>query len=382
MTTRTYKDNLSLDGRLKVVNGVTARKVSAAKDLLEGHLRGDFIKSGQLREALTTSDAVFNLAHLATLNFVPNYDEAEREWSTIAGERTVPDFKPVTLYSLNKSWTDGDGASNVLGDGPNPVSPIVPEGSVYPHAYISGDVAQGASVVKRGFKTDWTLESRINDGLGAIEALPDEMRIVALDTEEADVFGALISQKTSASTLAGGPIPGGVTVDPNSALTRDALTRAVIELSERQINGRKIRVRGGYNLVVPTGQRLFVQFLLDQVLTKIHNGDLEFSFNGRELFAGLTVVESDFLNGTEWFLLPKKGTTARPILERLKLRGYETPQLFVDNHVGQYVGSATVAPFEGSFDADVITLKMRQMGGGVLWDNGLGVVYSNGTGVA
>lgn len=382
MTTRTYKDNLSLDGRLKVVNGVTARKVSAAKDLLEGHLRGDFIKSAQLREALTTSDAVFNLAHLATLNFVPNYDEAEREWSTIAGERTVPDLKPVTLYSLNKSWTDGNGESNVLGDGPNPVSPIVPEGSVYPYAYISGDVAQGASVVKRGFKTDWTLESRINDGLGAIEALPEEMRTVALDTEEADVFGALISQKTSASTLAGGPIPSGVTVDPNSALTRDAITRAVIELSERKINGRKIRVRGGYNLVVPTGQRLFVQFLLDQVLTKIHNGDLEFSFNGRELFAGLTVVESDFLTGTEWFLLPKKGTTARPVLERLKLRGYETPQLFVDNHVGQYVGSATVAPFEGSFDADVITLKLRQFGGGVLWDNGLGVVYSNGTGVA
>ena len=56
------------------------------------------------------------------------------------------------------------------------------------------------------------------------------------------------------------------------------------------------------------------------------------------------------------------------------------PQLFVDNHVGTAVGGGAISPFEGSFDADVITLKLRQFGGGVLWDAGIGIVYSNGTG--
>lgn len=385
MTARTYKDGFTLDGRVKVVNGVTKRKVSAVKDLYEGHMAGDGVASATLKEALTTSDAAFNFAHFATLNFLPNYDEAERNWSTVAGVRAVPDFKPVTLYSLNKQWTDGDGESNVLAggiSGSGNVAPVIPEGTAYPYAYISGEVAQGAGVVKRGFKTDWTLESRINDGLGAIETLPSEMLSVALDTEEADVWGALITQKTALSTLDGGLIPTGDTVLPNAAFSRNALIRAIIELSEREINGRKVRVNGGYNLVVPVGQGIFAQFILNETFKEVKDGAFTLNIEGYNPLAGVSVVESEFLSGSEWFLLPKKGTTRRPVLERLELRGYQTPQLFVDNHVGQYLGSASISPFEGSFDADVITLKLRQFGGGVLWDGGAAVVYSNGTGVA
>src|SRR5690606_21948242 len=108
--------------------------------------------------------------------------------------------------------------SNVLG--PNNIAPVIPEGTAYPYAYISGDVAQGSGVVKRGFKTDWTLESRINDGIGALEALPSEMLTVALDTEEADVFGALTRDgKGANSVLAGGKIPNGTEVDPNAPVS-------------------------------------------------------------------------------------------------------------------------------------------------------------------
>lgn len=376
MAARTYKDKLTLDGRLKKVPGVTPAKVKAVASLLEGHLAGDFMATAKLTEALTTSDAIFNLAQLASIQFVENYDEADRGWTGIAGTRTVPDLKPVTLYSLNRQWTDGNGESNVLSE--HGAAPVIPEGTPYPYAYISGEVASGASVVKRGFKTDWTLEARINDGLAALERLPQEMLEVSLDTESADVWGALVTQKTAASTLQGGTNPDGTVVVDNAPISRAAIIRAIINLSERKINGRAIQITGGYNLVVPIGQAQFVQFILNQTVAQIADGDYLYNITGYNPLANVTPVESEWVTGSEWYLLPKPGATRRPVLERLNLRGYETPQLFAHNVTGSYVGGGTVSPFEGSFDADVITLKLRQFGGGVLWDGGASIVYSDG----
>jgi hypothetical protein len=383
MAARVYKNKLTLDGRLKLVPGVSAAKVKAVKDLTERHLAGDRIASATLLEVMTTSDAMFNMAHLATLNFVPNFDEAARKWQQIATVRAVPDFKPPTLFSINKSWTDGDGESNVLGA--HGEAPEVPEGSAYPYAYISGQVNAGAGIKKRGFKTDWTLEARINDSLGVIDALPEEMRAVALDTEEADVFGALIAQTPVGSQLAGGTVPTGATVPVNAAFSRDALIRAIIELSLRQVNGRVIQITGGYNLLVPVGQSIYVNFILNQTLAAFEsNGTPNLLYQiagGYNPLANVTPIETEWLTGTQWMLMPAKGATRRPVLDRLELRGYQTPQLFVKNDGGNYVGGAAVSPFEGSFDADVITLKLRQFGGAVVWDNGAAIVKSSGAGV-
>lgn len=379
--TRQYRDEFTLDGRLKVVNGVSKNKVSKVAELLEKREQGSMLAEATLAEALSTSDAIFNFAHLASINFVPEYDEADRVWTEVATRRTVSDFKPATLYSLKREWTNGNDESGVVtGKG----APVVPEGTAYPYAYISGEQSTGAGIKKHGFKTDWTFESRVNDGLGALDELPDEMRSVALDTEEDSVFGALTTQITPASTLDGGAIPDGTTVAPNAVISRQAIVRAVIELSERKVNGRKIQVNGrGYNLVVPVGQAEFVKFYLNQTYAQIVEGGgaIELNVNGYNPLANIGVVESEYVTGTEWYLLPKPGATRRPVLDKLDLRGYVTPQLFVDNHTGVLLGSSSVAPFEGSFDADVITLKLRQFTGGVLWQPEA-VVYSNGTGVA
>lgn len=379
---RVYKNNFTLDGRVKLAPGVSQRKVEAVRSLTERHLAGDNIATATLHEALTTSDAVFNMAHLATLNFVPNFDEAERNWSTIAGTRTVPDLKPVTLFSLNRSWTDGNGDSQVLDthDGAlvNGAAPTIPEGTAYPYAYISGQVSEGAGVKKRGFQTDWTLESRINDGLAVLDELPNQMLEVSLDTEEADVWGAFRSQGLN-HPLEGGDVPMAQAAVPgNAPISRDAIARAIIELAERRINGRKIRVTGGYNLLVPVGQGIFVNAILNQNIATVTDGALVLNYNGGNPLTAVTVVETEWLDGTEWALMPKKGATRRPVIERLDLRGYQNPQLFVDNHTGNFVGGATVSPFEGSFAADVITLKLRQFGGGVVWDDGIAIVYSTG----
>lgn len=373
----TIKNTFTYDGRVRAGAHVTPAKVKAVKELYEAYRNGDFVAEGKLKEALTSSDAIFNFAHLVNLNFLPNYDEAPRKWRDVAGVREVPDLKDVTLYSLSRSWTDGNGGSNVLSV--NGAAPVIPEGTTYPYAYIAGQTVQGAGAVKRGFKTDWTLEARINDGLRALDELPGEMLNVALDTEDEEAFGALITQATT--TLAGGLVPTGVTVPANAPFSRDALIRAIIELSERTINGRKIQVNGGYNVVVPVGQGVFAQFILNQTFAEVRDGSFVLNIEGYNPLAGVTVVESEYVTGTAWYLLPKPGATRRPVLERLELRGYRTPQLFVENAAGMYVpGGATVSPFEGSFDADVITLKLRQFGGGVVWDGGAAVVKSTGAG--
>lgn len=389
MAARVYKNKLTLDGRLKLVPGVSEAKVKAVKALSEKHLAGDRIASATLLEVLTTSDAMFNMAHLASLNFVPNFDEAPRKWQQIAGIRPVPDFKPPTLFSINKSWDDGDadGSSAVLDA--HGAAPVIPEGTPYPYAYISGEVNEGAGIKKRGFKTDWTLEARINDALGVIDALPDEMRSVALDTEEADVFGALIAQTPAGSALAGGTVPTGATVAVNAALSRDALIRATMELALREINGRVIQVNGGYNLLVAVGQGIYANYILNQTLTAFEsNGtagsvpNFVYQINGGyNPLANITVIETEWLTGAAWMLMPAKGATRRPVLERLELRGYQTPQLFAKNDGGVYVGGAAVSPFEGSFDSDAITLKLRQFGGGCVWDDGKAIVKSTGAGV-
>ena len=385
MTNKVYKDKLTLDGRLKLVPGVSAAKVSKVKELTEARLAGDRIASAVLQEVMTTSDAVFNVAHLASLNFVPDFDEAPREWEKIAKVRPVTDFKDVTLYSIQRGWTDGDGDSNVIGS--HGEAPVIPEATPYPYAYIKGEVNQGGKLEKRGFKTDFTLEARINDSMGIIDELPRMMKEVSLDTEEAWVFSALTSLPAS-SKLAGGLVPTGATVPVNAAFSRDAVIRAMIELPERKINNRNIQVTGGYNLLVPIGQAPFVNFVLNQTLAAFEsNGTPNYLYQingGYNPLGSVSVIETEWLSGTAWVLMPKPGTTRRPVLDLLKLRGYETPQLFVENITGTYIGGSGTARqwgFDGSFDTDSTTLKLRQFGKGIVWDSGKAIVTSTGAGV-
>ena len=88
-----YKDQFTLDGKLKPVGRVVTRaKAEAADALLSKAIRGDRIAQGQLSEAFSTTDLPFNVA-------------AERTWTQVAGVRTVNDFGPIRLQSLYNAVT-------------------------------------------------------------------------------------------------------------------------------------------------------------------------------------------------------------------------------------------------------------------------------------
>lgn len=372
-----YKDTFTLDGRVKPQPSVTKAKVAKVKDLVEGALRGDHIKEGFLKETLSTSDAIFSYAYLQTLNILPQFDRAPRVWSQIASVRTVSDFRRPVLYSLATNW--GVGVID-----PNDAAPVVPEGASYPYAHFQGEEALSTSLSKRGFKTDLTWESVINDTVGYLQALPSEMLRVALDTEEATVLTGLTNGVTNAQQLAGGTVPTGETVPANSPISRAALIRAIFELSQRTVNGRQVQLTGGYNLLVPVGQKVGVEYILGQSFQTVQsgsgNGQIILGINGYDPLAGITVIETPFVTGTQWYLVPKPGTTGgRPVLELLRLAGHEAPEIRVENVTGTYLGGGNVPPFEGSFSNDTVTFRLRMAIGTALWTPAL-VVWSSGAG--
>lgn len=376
-----YKDQFTLDGRLKPAHpSVTRVKAEAADKLLSAAMRGDRIASGQLAEVHTTSDLPFTLAHLISSEAIPQFDEATRSWSQIAGVRTVPTFENVRLFSL---YTEITGAGVAAADADPSLTgglPRVPEAAPYPYITVSGREAFYAKIAKNGAKFGFTWESRINDIEGFYDTLPSDLVQLALDTEEREVYEALINGATN--TMAGGTLPDGTIVPVNAPVSVAAISQAIYELETTAVNNRKVGASStGYNVVVPIGKKRLIDYELSQQLVQVQNGSLTFSGGNREWIGSFDVIESSYVTGTNWYVLPKPGGVRRPVLELGRLRGYETPELRANGNTGVYLGSSAVVPFnEGSWDNDTIDYRIRYVAGGILWSNAY-VMKSTGAGV-
>lgn len=368
-----YKDEFTLDGRVRPANHmVTPTKVAAADKLLNEAFHGNKVSAGKLAEVFTTSDLKFNLAHLISVTSLPQFDAAERTWSDVAGIRTVPDFSPVRLMSLFGDLT----GAGVHEDG-GLVS--VPEQAPYPYVTVTGQEAFYAKLAKFGAKFGFSWEASVNDIVGFFENIPGELVQLALDTEEREVYEALINGTTV--ELAAQTLPDGTTTDPNAALTPEGIWAALIQLQNTVVNGRKVGRASGYNVVVPAGTADYINWKLRQNIIAIQDGLVTYGPGDRDALNNVSIVETSFLTGTNWIVLPKKGAIRRPVLELMRLRGYESPELRVHGDTGTYVGGSAVSPFEGNFDTDGIDYRIRYVVGGVLWSDDFSV-KSDGTGNA
>ena len=360
MAETVYKDGLTLDGRLPLGPGVTPTKLKAMKELVEGTIRGNRIAAGTLAETVTSSDAIFNFAHVVNLNTFAKFDEAPRTWTQIATRRGLTDFRPAVFYSLDRQWEDG-----TLGDGePRHISPVVPETVPYPYATLRGETYEGNALVKRGFKVGLSWEAIINDTVGFVRDLPGEILRVALDTEEYEVYNALISGVGPAQQLQAGTNPDRTDTRANDTLTRAALIAALYQLGQRRIEGRQVVITGGYNLIVAPGQRANAEFQINNMIlvdTKTGTDPVQtFNHAGYNPLSGITVIESEYVVGPAWYLVPKPGQR-RPILELGSLIGHESPELRISNVQGTYLGGGSISPFEGSFSNDTVDMRVRQV---------------------
>lgn len=368
-----YKDQYTLDGRLRPQLGVSRADVKKAKDLFEKAMGGDIVSDARLRELATTSTLSFNLAHLINIQFIPQLDALDRSVVPIVGSgaRTVPDFRPVTLQSIY-------GNLGGPGIGANGEAATVPEGTPYPKVTISGVESFYTKLAKRGVSFDFTWEARVNDTVGFFDGLPQELLGLTDDTEYAEVFDALA---TAVDGLGSVTLPDGTVVPANAPLSPNAIFAAIIELAERTINGRTIGTLSGYNVLVPTGRKPYIEYAMKQYLNiiSIQDGAISFGSPDNSALNTVEIIETDRLTGTNWKLMPKPGATRRPVLELLRLRGYETPELRVSADAGIYLGGGAVPGLEGSFEADTISYRYRYVTGGVLWDD-TWVVVSTGAG--
>lgn len=365
-----YKDQFTLDGRLKPANHlVTRAKVQEADRLLQRAMRGDKIANGMLAEAFSSTDLPFQVAHLISSVVVPQFDGAERTWSQLAGVRVVNDFSPVRLASMfsdvSGSGVNADGGLNT-----------VPELAPYPHVTVSGEEAFYSKLQKSGARFSYSWESQINDIAGFLEQIPNELIQLALDTEEREVHEALVNGTTQ--VLAGGTLPDGTVVPTNALVGPEAIWQAIIELQNVEVNGKKVGRASGYNVVVARGTADFLNWKMNQQILQVQDGLVTYAPGDRSALANVTVVESDYITGTNWIILPKPGAIRRPVLELLRLRGHEAPELRVEAAAGNYLGGGVVSPFSGSYDNDGISMRVRMVAGGVLWANSYSI-KSNGT---
>lgn len=367
----TIKDQFTLDGRLKPSNrNITRTKVAEADKLLTAAMRGDRIAAGKLSEAFSSTDLPFNVAHLISSVAIPQFDAAERTWRQVAGTRTVDDFGPVRLMSLFNS-VSGSAVHE------NGGLVTIPEHAPYPHITVSGAEAFYSKLAKSGGRFTWSWESNVNDVAGFFENIPTELVNLALDTEEREVYEALVEGTTQ--TLDSQTLPDGTVVPDNAPISPNAIWAALIQLQNVEVNGRKVGRASGYNVVVPAGTKDFIEYALNRQIIQVQDGNITYGPGDMTALANITIVETSYLTGTQWIVLPKPNAIRRPVLELLRLRGYEAPELRVQANAGNYVGGGVVSPFEGDFEADEIAMRVRFVAGGVLWDTNYSVI-SDGTG--
>lgn len=259
---------------------------------------------------------------------------------------------------------------------------VIPEGGLFPMVSMTGGIESFYQKLrKRGLRFDWTWEAQINDTVGFFEALPGELLSVSTDGKIAEFFDALLSA-TAVSALSAGTSPDGTTIPANAKLSPEAIEEAIFQRSRRKIKGNRIGEASGYNLFVPIGTRRFWDFQMNrQVLRVTSGGYVEDGGRYNTVLGNVTLVESERILDNTWSLVPKPGSTRRPVIEFLKLRGYETPELRVQNLQGSYVGAGSISPFEGSFESDSLAYRLRNIDGAVLWAE-LHIVHSDGTGGA
>ena len=374
MDTKKFTDNWTLDGLVIPPRSVTREKVSTvAKYVAEGK-RGNRVSEARLTEALMSGDLASSVAHFINLITIPQLpDLRDRPVYKIAGQRSVPDFRPATLFSIFGKL-EGPGITE---PGPDLVgsAPRVPQGSPYPVATIAGRESAYGKLQKRGLRVNWDFEDFVNDTIGVLDGIPSELATIALQTEWREVGDALLNATTQLDSQT---LPEGVVEPANATVSAKSILGAIHQLAISRIHGSLIGTLSGYNVIVPIGTKVYVEYSL-RVALGIFYALPQLSTGGpvtvgpdHTILNSVEIIEHESVTGTNWYLLPKPGAYVRPILDVLNLRGYEQPQI-----------RARAGGDEDafSFDTDSAALRLRLVTGAALWFQEA-VIHSTGVNAA
>ena len=397
---KTLLEQVTREGKLDLYSPkLNDPKIAAADNIVAGIAEGSNAAVQAFKEHLgcrfgeaihtTGDDFIYAFAQLTAFEVSNEWEPAERTWSDAIEAEDFASFDTPTSYSI-MPVTTGFKRPNEPGK-PNHVVPKVGEGQPYPHFTFSGDAAQAGGIGKAGGRYDLTFEMIVKDVAGIVPTIPKLITESLLEREEYDAWYGLISFiDTPANHLTADTTIDGVAVPADSLMSRASLAAAIKQARNRKINGRKVKVRS-YNLIVPTGEKETAEWYLntlqlnglsDTTGTAGNNTTRSYSLNGFNPLSAISgVVETDYLSGTQWALVPAKGSIRGndKFYKLGRLRGHVGPELRLQNVTGQYLGGGNVAPFEGSFDTDSAAFRGRIIGGGVGWNPEYAVI-SDGTG--
>lgn len=374
-------DDAKLIAADKIIEGVRMND-NQAITAFKSHLGARF------GEAIHTTgdDFVFSFAQLSALEVQNTWEAAERTWSDAIETETVSSFDAPVSYTIDPV-TDGFGRPVTEPNKPDHVVPLVPEGSPYPHFVFRGEAAQSGSIHKAGGRYDLTFEKIVSDVAGIVPVIPRLITESLLEREEYDAWQGLVEFiDIPANHLVAGTSLIGEQVVADAPLSRSALAVALRQAQNREINGRKVSV-SSYNLIVPRGAGDDAKFLLNTfTLTGVNEQDglttSLYSVNGYNPLGKIAgVIETDYMSGTQWALIPAKGAVRGPnkFYTLGQLAGHIGPELRLQNVTGQYLGGGSVPPFEGSFETDSAAFRGRILCGGLGWNPEYAVI-SDGDG--
>jgi hypothetical protein len=386
-------------------NFVTNEALAAANELIARVAAGDRRAILEVQEHLgfsetvTTGDSfVFNFGQLVGLEVADQLvNQEEEDALALIDTEVYSDFDAIQEYTLTP--LEVDGLSRVEEPGrPGYALPVVAEWAPYPEFGLSGSESVGGSeIVKRGARFAVTLEAIAKDAGNIVPRLPGLISQQFADTIQWDAWSHIIAANTATNRVAGGSLVDGSTVAPNPSLSRNGVSRAIYELKNRTEGTgryeRKLDV-STFVLLVPKGQKETAQFALygttfiDRTVT---DGSIADRFTIDSSLFDLTgavsqIVETDLLTGTEWGLIPTKGSTRKKFAVYAKKAGFEVPEIRVTgaSFAGNILSGSNpnLGVFGAtSFDTDTAQIRGRLFGTGALFHPEYSI-WSTGTNAA
>lgn len=352
------------------------RAVREAARLIDNVRRGivsDFV----LREAMTTSDFPILFGDIVDRVMLGGFNDWAPTYQNIVRPATVRDFRKTRRMYV-------EGGEAVLAQ--------VKEQEEYPAATLAEGKYEYA-VKKYGRRMPFSWETIINDDMDALTDVPQRFARAARRSEERFV--------TTLYAGASGPLSSVYTVGNKNIITGNpvlgisGMTTALTMLAGAvDADGEPIVIEMVELVVPPALEIPALQFLNATEIeiglvgqgadaapvTETRMRTANFLRNRVRVSVNpyLPLISSTANGNTSWYLFasPRAG---RPALEFARLRGYETPQLFMKSPNAVRVGGGLVNPLDGDFDTDSIDYKVRHVFGGSIIDPRL-TVASNGTG--
>ena len=397
-------------------------RMSEAASLIYRGFRGSKRDLLNLQEAMSISDFPNLFGDVIDRAVLSNYLETPYTWNLVAHQAEVSDFRPVRRFRV-------DGGTGLLAAiqtsaDPNPGQLLpIEQGGQYPEDYLT-DAQYTYRLSKYGKRMPFFWETFVNDDLNALKDTPARFGRGARRTEEYFVTQLYANQVTTPGpngfafysngnkNIVNAANAGGLFSANNPILSLPALQQAIVVLMNQvDTTGQPISVEA-MTLVVPPALKTIAMnilntdyvFMADQGGTQQINGSnlsatvaqqlhaMNWAKNIVRLAVNYYLPIVDTTHGTTGWYLFSNPESGRPALEFGKLRGHNTPELFMKlpNSVaigegtmgpgpGVIPGTSNMSPLEGDFDTDSIHYKLRDVFGGVQIDP-IMTCYSNGSG--